>query len=168
MTADDDQLRNGNAVLAESVFWIAAERLPAGIVIAGARRESARVVIRSARCARQIVGLRPKCSERRGTGSSPAPAYESEGQRFESSRAHHTYRAAESGEAHYRTALALAEPRGMRPLVAHCYLGLGKLARRTGQREQAQEHLTTATTMYRDMAMRFWLEQAQAEITQTG
>jgi len=56
----------------------------------------------------------------------------------------------------------------MRPLVAHCYLGLGKLARRTGQREQAQEHLTTATTMYRDMAMRFWLEQAQAEITQTG
>src|SRR2546426_3688209 len=75
---------------------------------------------------------------------------------------------AETGEAHYRTALALAEPRGMRPLVAHCYLGLGKLARRTGQRDQAQEHLTTATTMYRDMAMRFWLEQAQAEITQTG
>jgi len=56
----------------------------------------------------------------------------------------------------------------MRPLVAHCHLGLGKLARRTGQREQTQEHLTTATTMYRDMAMRFWLEQAQAEITQTG
>jgi hypothetical protein len=26
---------------------------------------------------------------------------------------------AESGEAHYRQALALAEPRGMRPLVAH-------------------------------------------------
>jgi signal transduction histidine kinase len=45
-------------------------------------------VVRSAPCARQIVGLRPKCSERRGTGSSPAPAYESEGQRFESSRAH--------------------------------------------------------------------------------
>ena len=45
---------------------------------------------------------------------------------------------AESGEAHYRQALALAEPRGMRPLVAHCHLGLGKLYRRTGKREQAQ------------------------------
>jgi hypothetical protein len=48
----------------------------------------------------------------------------------------------------------------MRPLVAHCHLGLAKLSRRTGQREQAREHLTTATTMYREMDMRFWLEQA--------
>jgi tetratricopeptide (TPR) repeat protein len=54
---------------------------------------------------------------------------------------------ADSGEAHYRNALALGEPRGMRPLVAHCHLGLGKLYRRTGQPEQAQEHLTTATTV---------------------
>jgi len=51
----------------------------------------------------------------------------------------------------------------MRPLVAHCHLGLGKLYRRTGKREQAQEHLNTATTMYREMDMRFWLEQAEAE-----
>jgi lipopolysaccharide biosynthesis regulator YciM len=50
----------------------------------------------------------------------------------------------------------------MRPLVAHCHLGLGKLYRRTGEREQAREHLTTATTMYREMDMRFWLEQAKA------
>jgi len=70
----------------------------------------------------------------------------------------------ESGEAHYREALALAEPRGMRPLVAHCHLGLAKLYRRTGQREQARDHLTTATTMYRVMDMRFWLEQAEAEM----
>jgi class 3 adenylate cyclase/tetratricopeptide (TPR) repeat protein len=71
---------------------------------------------------------------------------------------------AERGEAHYRQALALAEPRGMRPLVAHCHLGLGKLYRRTGRRDQAQEHLSTAATMYREMGMRFWLEQAEAEI----
>jgi tetratricopeptide (TPR) repeat protein len=69
---------------------------------------------------------------------------------------------AERGETHYRQALGLAEPRDMRPLVAHCHLGLGKLYRRTGQREQAQEHLTTATTMYREMDMRFYLEQAEA------
>ena len=28
--------------------------------------------------------------------------------------------------------------------------------------DQAQKHLTTATTMYRGMDMRFWLEQAEA------
>jgi transcriptional regulator with AAA-type ATPase domain/tetratricopeptide (TPR) repeat protein len=71
---------------------------------------------------------------------------------------------AERGETHYRKALALAEPRGMRPLVAHCHLGLGKLYRRTGQREQAHEHLTTAGTMYREMDMTYWLGQAGAEM----
>jgi hypothetical protein len=29
--------------------------------------------------------------------------------------------------------------------------------------KQAREHLTTATTMYREMEMRFWLAQAEAE-----
>jgi hypothetical protein len=53
----------------------------------------------------------------------------------------------------------------MRPLVAHCHLGLGTLCRRTGNRREAQEqHLTTATTMYREMDMGFWLEQAEAEM----
>jgi hypothetical protein len=51
----------------------------------------------------------------------------------------------------------------MRPLVAYCHLGLDKLYRRTGKREQAQEHLTTAIMMYREMGMRFWLEQAEKE-----
>jgi tetratricopeptide (TPR) repeat protein len=73
---------------------------------------------------------------------------------------------AESGEAHYEKALALAEPRNMRPVVAHCHLGLAKLYQRTGKREQAQEHLTTAMTMYREMGMTYWLEQAEAELRQ--
>jgi tetratricopeptide (TPR) repeat protein len=68
----------------------------------------------------------------------------------------------EGGEARYRQALALAEPRGMRPLVAHCHLGLGELYRRASKRPQAQEHLTTATTMYRQMSMNFWLEKSEA------
>jgi hypothetical protein len=42
--------------------------------------------------------------------------------------------------------------------VAHCPLGLGKLYRRTEKRDQAQEHLATATTMYREMGMAYWLE----------
>ena len=70
----------------------------------------------------------------------------------------------EHADGHYRDALALAEEIGMRPLVAHCHLGLGKLSRHTGKREQAREHLTTATAMYREMDMRFWLEQAESEI----
>jgi tetratricopeptide (TPR) repeat protein len=71
---------------------------------------------------------------------------------------------AEQGETHYRKALALAEPRGMRPLIAHCYLGLGKLYQLTGKREQAREHLIIATTMYREMDMCFYLDQAEAEL----
>ena len=70
----------------------------------------------------------------------------------------------ESAEAHYRQALARADELGMRPLAAHCHLGLGKLYRRTGDRAKAEEHLTTATTMYREMDMRFWLEQAEAAL----
>jgi class 3 adenylate cyclase/tetratricopeptide (TPR) repeat protein len=68
------------------------------------------------------------------------------------------------GETYYNRSLALAEPRGMRPLVAHCHLGLGTLYRRTGNRATAEEHLTTATTMYREMAMAFWLEKAEATL----
>ncbi len=49
-------------------------------------------------------------------------------------------------------------------LVAHCHLDLGKRSRRTSRHEQAHEHLTTATTLYREMAMRFWLEQAETEM----
>ena len=51
----------------------------------------------------------------------------------------------------------------MRPLVAHCHLDLGKLYRRTDKRSQAQEHLATATAMYRDMGMTYWLEKAATE-----
>ena len=66
-------------------------------------------------------------------------------------------------EAHYRKALALAEACAMRPLVAHCHLGLGRLSRHTGEGEQAREYLTTATTMYREMDMTYWLEKAAEE-----
>jgi DNA-binding SARP family transcriptional activator/tetratricopeptide (TPR) repeat protein len=69
---------------------------------------------------------------------------------------------AASAEARFREALMLAEPRGMRPLVAHCHHGLGALYRRLGKRGQAGEHLTTARTMYREMEMRFWLERLDA------
>jgi len=68
---------------------------------------------------------------------------------------------AKSGVAHYQQALALAQSHGMRPLVAHCYLGLSKLYRRSGKPEQARENLTAATTMYREMDMGVFLEQGR-------
>jgi class 3 adenylate cyclase/tetratricopeptide (TPR) repeat protein len=71
---------------------------------------------------------------------------------------------AETAELHYRQALALAGELGMRPLVAHCHLGLGRLFRKTDKREQAREHLATATTMYREMGMTYWREKAEAEM----
>jgi hypothetical protein len=52
----------------------------------------------------------------------------------------------------------------MRPVAAHCHLGLSKLYRRTGQREHAHEHVTTAVSMYREMDMQVWLEKAETEI----
>jgi len=72
---------------------------------------------------------------------------------------------AEQADASYHQAMALAEELGMRPLVAHCHLGLGKLSRRTGKRDQAREHLTIATAMYREMDMPYWLEQAEVEMS---
>ena len=69
----------------------------------------------------------------------------------------------ESGETHYRKALTLAGSHGMRPLVAHCHLGLANLYRRTGKGQEAHKHLATATTLYREMDMRFWLEQTETK-----
>ena len=44
----------------------------------------------------------------------------------------------------YRETLVRAEPRGMRPLIAHCYLGIGRVHGRLGKRDTAGEHLARA------------------------
>lgn len=64
--------------------------------------------------------------------------------------------------------MTLASELGMRPLAAHCHLGLGKLYHRAGDRPKAQDYLTTATAMYREMDMRFWLEKAEAALGPLG
>lgn len=63
---------------------------------------------------------------------------------------------------YFSKALALATPRGMRPLIARCHLGLGKLCRHTGQSEQARGHLAAALSLYREMGLHWGLEQAEA------
>jgi hypothetical protein len=56
----------------------------------------------------------------------------------------------------------------LRPLVAHCHLGLGQLYAQTGRVEQARTALTTAIDLYRAMDMTFWLPQAEARLAQVG
>jgi tetratricopeptide (TPR) repeat protein len=76
--------------------------------------------------------------------------------------AHHEPPQVEQAEAHYRQALALAEELGMRPLQAHCHLGLGTLYATIGQQEQARAELSAAIGLYRAMDMTFWLPQTEA------
>ena len=61
---------------------------------------------------------------------------------------------------------SLAEALGMRPLVAHCHLGLGRLYHQTGRGEQARAALTAAIGLYHAMDMTFWLPQAEAALAQ--
>jgi tetratricopeptide (TPR) repeat protein len=75
---------------------------------------------------------------------------------------------AEAVEAHYREALSLAEELGMRPLQAHCHLGLGTLYAKTAHHEPARTELSVAIGLYHAMDMTFWLPQAETLLVQTG
>jgi tetratricopeptide (TPR) repeat protein len=69
-------------------------------------------------------------------------------------------------EASYREALALAEVLGMRPLQAHCHLGLGTLYGQTGQPAPARTELSAAIALYCTLDMSFWLPQTEAALAQ--
>jgi tetratricopeptide (TPR) repeat protein len=73
----------------------------------------------------------------------------------------------EPAGAYYRQAQALAGALGMRPLVAHCSLGLGTLYGRMGRVDPARAELTAAIALYRAMHMTFWLPQAEAALART-
>jgi hypothetical protein len=94
------------------------------------------------------------------------------GRVFESPRGHHFWWISILARRNAALDPALIEVRLVCGLVpneaaqirrAHCHLGLGKLSWRTGKRDEAGEHLTTATVMYREMDMRIWLEKAKAD-----
>jgi transcriptional regulator with AAA-type ATPase domain len=69
-------------------------------------------------------------------------------------------------ETYYQQALALAEELGMRPLQAHCHSSMGTLFTQLGQRKQARAALAAAITLYRAIAMTFWLTQTEATLAQ--
>jgi predicted ATPase/class 3 adenylate cyclase len=64
-------------------------------------------------------------------------------------------------EENYGKALSLAQELRMRPVIAHCHHGLGRLDHRLGRSEKAREHLTAAATMYREMGMQYWLQKME-------
>jgi class 3 adenylate cyclase/tetratricopeptide (TPR) repeat protein len=123
--------------------------LSAGYLLAGRLDEARATAGRALALAMEVGELGNEAAARRILGD-----IASHGARLETAEA----------VAHYQQALDLAEPRGMRPLVAHCHLGLGKLYHLTGKREQAQEHLSIATAMYREMGMTYWLKKSQLPI----
>ena len=74
-------------------------------------------------------------------------------------------RAVETG---YRAARDLAETLRMRPLAAHCLLGLGRLYRRAGSADLARESLGAARKSFAAMGMTLWDERARAELEMLG
>jgi hypothetical protein len=56
----------------------------------------------------------------------------------------------------------------MRPLVARCHLALGALDRRTGDHTSGVRHLDLAITLFHEMDMRFWLDEALKERRELG
>jgi class 3 adenylate cyclase/tetratricopeptide (TPR) repeat protein len=70
----------------------------------------------------------------------------------------------DGAETLYRQALALAEDLGMRPLQAHCHLGLGELYGRVARTSEARDELAVALGMLRAMAMSFWVPRGEAAL----
>jgi class 3 adenylate cyclase/tetratricopeptide (TPR) repeat protein len=81
--------------------------------------------------------------------------------------AHREPLASADATTYYQQALTLAEELDMRPLQAHCYLSLGTLYAKVGQREPARAALSKAVELYRAMHMTFWLPQAEAALAKT-
>jgi tetratricopeptide (TPR) repeat protein len=82
--------------------------------------------------------------------------------------ARHTPSRHEKAEGDYRQAHTLAEELGMRPLTAHCHLGLGNLYADIGRRTEACAELSAAIDLYHPMDMTFWIPQAEAALAQVA
>jgi class 3 adenylate cyclase/tetratricopeptide (TPR) repeat protein len=68
----------------------------------------------------------------------------------------------------FNESLTLAASLSMRPLVAHCHVGLSKVYRQSGEAKLAGEHLATGMVLYRAMNMRLWMERAAAEVSESA
>ena len=69
----------------------------------------------------------------------------------------------ETAMGHFTAALDMAESLGMRPLVAKCHLGIGRLREREGRQDEAREHIETALALSRTMGMRLGEPQSMVQ-----
>jgi transcriptional regulator with AAA-type ATPase domain/tetratricopeptide (TPR) repeat protein len=70
---------------------------------------------------------------------------------------------ADTADAAFRQAWALAEELSMRPLLAHCHVSRARLECRAGRTASARQLFGAATAAFRELEMSFWLERAEAE-----
>jgi tetratricopeptide (TPR) repeat protein len=73
----------------------------------------------------------------------------------------HTPPKIQQAESYYCHASGVSLELGMRPLIAHCHLSLGELYGQIGQRDKAQNELSTAIDLYRSMDMTTGLLEAE-------
>ena len=71
------------------------------------------------------------------------------------------------GEAYCLEALALAQPRNMRPLVAHCHFGLGRLYRQLSRPQLACEYHDIAPSMANQMDIILPAQQVESDVGQS-
>jgi tetratricopeptide (TPR) repeat protein len=70
----------------------------------------------------------------------------------------------QTADDYYRQALELARQLGMRPLMAHCHLGLGLLYKKATQQARVRSEIETAIAEYRAMGSTSWLSRAEAAL----
>jgi tetratricopeptide (TPR) repeat protein len=73
-----------------------------------------------------------------------------------------------SARERFQKALEIAQELEMRPLVALCYFGLGRLHGRGGDHAIARDHLARALRMFLDLDMPFYAEQSAAICNESG
>jgi len=69
-------------------------------------------------------------------------------------------------EASYREALTSAQDLRMRPLQAHCHLGLGQIHAQAKEPAKARAELLEAAELYRVMSIPFWLSKAESALAE--
>ncbi|MGI9315703.1 MAG: adenylate/guanylate cyclase domain-containing protein [bacterium] len=60
----------------------------------------------------------------------------------------------ESAKSHFQSAMGLAESHSMRPMLAHCYLGLGQVAKHTNAQRDSQEYASKASGIFQELGIK--------------
>ena len=76
----------------------------------------------------------------------------------------HSPSGTKDAEAYYRQALALAREFSMRPLQAHCHLGLGNVHGKMKNSAKARSEFLLANELYRAMSMQFWVSKTESAL----